>query len=140
MSRLLCALTLASVATISAESAAGRGRAPAIRRQDAPEQATRGKNVYGERCAVCHGSELEGAERNPPLKGDAFIDRLVGSDLAAFVERLRTMPADAPDSLTAAEYAALAGFLLDVNRAAIDAAVVPEDGAVQRTLSIKKAP
>jgi mono/diheme cytochrome c family protein len=140
MRRLLCALVLVSVATISAESVADLGREPATQTQDASRQATRGKTAYRERCAVCHGSELEGADRNPPLKGDAFIDRWVGADLAAFVERLRTMPADAPGSLTAAEYAGLAAFLLDVNRASINLDVVPEDSASQRTLSIKKAP
>jgi polar amino acid transport system substrate-binding protein len=140
MSRLLSALILASVATVSAEPVAGLHRESSNQRQDLSDQASSGGQVYGERCAGCHGAELEGADRNPSLKGDVFIDRWVGSDLAAFVERLRTMPADAPGSLTASQYAGLAAFLLNMNRAAINAGGVPEDIAMQRTLSIKKVP
>ena len=36
------------------------------------EQATRGKGLYSQECASCHGSELTGGEMAPPLAGCTF--------------------------------------------------------------------
>ena len=36
-------------------------------------QATRGKALYSENCASCHGGELTGGEMAPPLAGGEFM-------------------------------------------------------------------
>ena len=36
-------------------------------------QASRGKALYSQECASCHGSELTGGEMAPPLAGGEFM-------------------------------------------------------------------
>src|SRR5262245_65012449 len=45
-------------------------------------QATRGQDVYAQRCATCHGAALDGAQ-GPPLTGTAFVAHWQSDPLSA---------------------------------------------------------
>jgi mono/diheme cytochrome c family protein len=71
-----------------------------------------GLKIYAERCAVCHGRAMEGAEEGPPLTGPSF-DATWRGKRAALRDRIRrAMPQDQPGSLTGRQAIALAALLL----------------------------
>lgn len=77
------------------------------------EQATRGAAVYRNRCASCHGDNLNGIESAPPLVGPAFYGNWDGETLEALFERTRiSMPKDAPGSLSRAQNADVLAYIL----------------------------
>ena len=57
------------------------------------EQQRRGRALYDERCASCHGSELTGLDVAPPLAGGAFQSNWTGLTVGDLAERIRiSMP------------------------------------------------
>jgi mono/diheme cytochrome c family protein len=79
------------------------------------EQATRGAEVYTQRCGQCHGDSLGGVESAPPLTGPAFYANWEGQPLNALFERIRTtMPQDNPGSLSRAQNADIVAHMLSV--------------------------
>ena len=59
-------------------------------------QATRGQMLYTQRCAGCHGAQLEGAQA-PPLAGSAFTFKWRREPLSALFIKIRyTMPPTTP--------------------------------------------
>ncbi len=76
-------------------------------------QATAGATVYAQSCAQCHGANLQG-QSGPRLLGSSFINAYpTPEQLYDFIHR--QMPANAPGSLSAAEYAEVTAFLLQKN-------------------------
>lgn len=75
-------------------------------------QANRGQRPYLRHCAECHGDGLRG---DPPLIGESFITSFhtVG-ELYDYTRR--TMPQDAPGSLSDEMYADITAYVLDRNR------------------------
>jgi mono/diheme cytochrome c family protein len=81
------------------------------------EQATRGKQLYSDACASCHGPELTGGEMAPPLVGGDFTADWNGLTVGDLFERMRiSMPQNAPGSLTGAQNADILAFVLQVNK------------------------
>ena len=79
-------------------------------------QATRGRTLYQERCALCHGDALGGGI-GPPLSGSAFIAAWGTHPLSELVSKIRsTMPADDPGKLTPSQSADLVAHLLQVGK------------------------
>lgn len=79
------------------------------------EQVARGKEKAVAECASCHGMTLRG-DLAPSLIGPDFIDHWYDARLAELTERIRnTMPASAPGSLKAEEYADVVAYLLSEN-------------------------
>jgi mono/diheme cytochrome c family protein len=81
------------------------------------EQAERGHGLYDGACASCHGAKLEGGS-SVPLTGDQFgaswsRPNLTLDDFYYIVRK--TMPKDAPGSLTREEYADIVAYLLQQN-------------------------
>ena len=75
-------------------------------------QVAQGRWEYAQKCAVCHGAQLQGAGA-PALKGKDFIQRWEGkklSDLYEFVHG--DMPLGLGASLPSQEYADIVAFLL----------------------------
>jgi mono/diheme cytochrome c family protein len=72
--------------------------------------ATRGQEIFKQRCAACHGDALQGLV-GPPLTGEAFA-RSWGNvtDLQQKIQK--TMPQDAPGSLTDAQSSDVAAFIV----------------------------
>jgi quinoprotein glucose dehydrogenase len=76
-------------------------------------QAARGATVYGQQCASCHGAALQGVS-GPPLQGDLFVSHWQGEPLSSLLVRIqKTMPADAPGTLTAQQAIDLVTHLLN---------------------------
>ncbi len=76
----------------------------ALSGQDVP----RGKTLYGQQCASCHGAALEGRS-GPPLAGGDFRSRWPAADLRDKIKN--TMPQDNPGKLTVSEAVDLAAFI-----------------------------
>jgi mono/diheme cytochrome c family protein len=77
----------------------------------------RGKKGYTVYCEACHAADLAGTNSGdsgaPPLKRDGFME---GSDANALYTKIqKTMPLDAPDSLTAEEYVDILAYILQEN-------------------------
>lgn len=79
-------------------------------------QASSGATVYSASCAQCHGVKLQG-QSGPPLVGASFQRSLenyqTGSRLYDFISK--QMPANAPGSLSSANYLAVTAYILKEN-------------------------
>ncbi|HMD01769.1 MAG TPA: cytochrome c, partial [Candidatus Baltobacteraceae bacterium] len=105
----LCAL-LGAVATATGSSAATTSDFTAA-------QAAQGGEVYVARCSVCHGGKLQG-QSGPALAGPSFrqsIDASYPTAAALYQFTSTQMPADAPGSLSQAQYLAVTAFLISKN-------------------------
>lgn len=81
------------------------------------EQAKRGEGIYYERCAACHGSQLEGGDMTPSLVGGVFTSTWNDLSVGDLFERIRvTMPLDRPSTLSRAQTADVTAFLLKANK------------------------
>jgi cytochrome c5 len=81
-------------------------------------QASRGERDYGRTCAKCHGLSLEGdaASEVPPLSADVLMRRWSGRTVQGLFELMsRSMPADAPGTLSPQRSAELVAYLLRAN-------------------------
>ena len=54
------------------------------------EQAAQGKAVFENKCATCHGAELNGGEMSPPLAGAMFVSNWSGQSVGDLFTRIRT--------------------------------------------------
>jgi quinoprotein glucose dehydrogenase len=100
-------------------------------------QAGRGKKAYIASCAACHQEGLQGADLAPALKGDEFLLLWNDRPLSEFVERItKTMPQDAPGTLSAQENADIVAYILQVNRFPAGVSELPADEAAQKTIVI----
>jgi len=81
------------------------------------EQADRGKALYGNSCAGCHGSQGGGGPAAPPITGSAF-DAKAGMMLSDIVDfMIVAMPPDAPGSLRTREYVDITAYILALHGA-----------------------
>jgi len=83
------------------------------------EQADRGHEVYSSRCALCHGSRLNGVadnqymRRGPPLARAKFLRVWEGRSLGILYSYSRwTMPLNDPGSLADEEYISIIAYML----------------------------
>jgi cytochrome c len=135
----------------SADSATSSEPAPA--EPPAPanfsEQVARGQTVYGAKCAGCHGDGGEGkAGGGPPVvgldKGALPLKAAAGSkrttefktvaDIADYV--VKTMPPNAPGSLSTEDYFAVLAFDLKAN--GIDLGDKKLDAELAKTLEVPR--
>jgi mono/diheme cytochrome c family protein len=79
-------------------------------------QATRGSEVSGAHCAVCHGAGLTGGGGSPPLQGPDFLfgwsPKSTG-DLVAYISE--KMPPGQGRSLTEQQYIDVSAYILSAN-------------------------
>lgn len=79
------------------------------------EQARRGLDLYGEKCAMCHGATLQGRDA-PALAGRAFAQKFGSADhLHDYLSR--SMPPFAPGRLREQQYLDITAYILGVNGA-----------------------
>jgi alcohol dehydrogenase (cytochrome c) len=80
------------------------------------EQAAQGQKAYAQACASCHGTELEGNQFGPPLKGQLFQGHWRGRAQAMLSERIRTtMPPGRIGAVSGEAYADIEAYILQVN-------------------------
>jgi glucose dehydrogenase/cytochrome c5 len=92
--------------------------APAQGNTSVGEKAQSGKLLYQAKCARCHGTDLEGDQHAPPLRGDVFRlhwDRKTARNVYSRI--ISTMPQDDPGSLSESETLRIAIYCLIVNGA-----------------------
>jgi cytochrome c2 len=101
------------------------------------QDGTRGKTLYGQQCASCHGPALEGRS-GPPLAGGDFRSRWPAADLRDKIKN--TMPQDNPGKLTVSEATDLAAFIQQAGQgattvaAAAPASAFPPTGNLQQVM------
>ncbi len=79
-------------------------------------QAERGAALYRQQCAACHLPDLQGFFEAVALRDSAFVDNWRNRAPAEMLDLLqRTMPTQAPGSLSDEEYLDLIAFLLQAN-------------------------
>jgi glucose/arabinose dehydrogenase/mono/diheme cytochrome c family protein len=81
------------------------------------EQANRGKAIYVEQCAQCHGAALNGGDETPALTGDRFLAAWRGRSVDGLFEKIRgSMPPARPGSLSREGTADLVAYVLGANQ------------------------
>ena len=79
-------------------------------------QADKGKALFADNCAKCHGGTLDGNDEIPPLKGAHFMADWETQTIADLVQRVHgTMPLDDPGKLNAESATAVVAYLLQQN-------------------------
>ena len=100
------------------------------------DQAEQGSADYAERCASCHGDNLDDGEVAPPLKGVDFRERWrAESPETLFLLTSDTMPQDQPGALDDATYAALLAYIYQENGSAPGADALPDDPDLLASMS-----
>ena len=100
-------------------------------------QAGRGKKLYIASCAACHQESLTGADLAPALKGDEFLLLWNDRTLGDLVDRvMKTMPQDAPGTLTLEQNTDIVAYMLSVNRMPAGMSDLPADAAAQKAIAI----
>ena len=117
-------LAFVSMSGAAVETASGAGAAAPAAMQEAggstldgvftSAQARRGRRVYNQNCASCHGQQLRGGEMAPGIAGREFIVFWTELPVGSLFERIKvTMPEDGPGRLSDEEYADVVAYMLD---------------------------
>ena len=118
------ALAFVLVGSAAVETASGVGAAfPAAMQETTSStldgvftsaQARRGRRVYNQNCASCHGQGLRGGEMAPSIAGSDFIVFWTEVPVGSLFERIRvSMPEDGPGRLSDEEYTDVVAYMLD---------------------------
>ena len=79
-------------------------------------QANRGKSVYDDNCASCHGANLDDGQFGPPLRGSVFRPRWSSQSADALYSYVAAkMPPSAPAGLSDRAYADVEAYILQAN-------------------------
>ena len=117
-------LAFVSMGGVPVETASGVGAAfPAAMQETTSStldgvftsaQARRGRRVYNQNCASCHGQGLRGGEMAPSVAGSDFIVFWTELPVGVLFERIKvTMPEDGPGRLSDEEYTDVVAYMLD---------------------------
>jgi S-disulfanyl-L-cysteine oxidoreductase SoxD len=113
----LCAVVLAGLLAVGlSHSLRGQERASVWDGIYTEDQAKRGDQDYQKECAKCHGAQMEGKGRTPPLGGAEFTAYWDGMTVGLLFETMQSaMPADRPGQLSMEENADILAYLLKSN-------------------------
>ena len=102
-------------------------------------QSARGKGVYLEECAKCHGENLAGGEGAPPLVGKDFIKSWYGKSAGDLLDRIiKTMPTDDPGSFSHRQYADITAYILNQNEFPAGAKDLDSSPAASKDIRIEE--
>ncbi len=102
-------------------------------------QAARGRTLYREKCATCHGDALEG-KLAPALVGSAFLAIWGAQPLSELAGKIRnTMPADDPGKLKPSETADLVAYILQAGKFPSGRNELGADDAVLKSIVLTAA-
>jgi S-disulfanyl-L-cysteine oxidoreductase SoxD len=113
-SRIILLLAVTAASTISTLAFA-EGPASVWDGVFTTAQADRGKQVFSETCAPCHGEGLAGGEMAPALAGSTFQDNWNGQALKDLFARMRTMPPTDPGGIPRDKTSEVLAYVLSVN-------------------------
>jgi quinoprotein glucose dehydrogenase len=101
-------------------------------------QADRGKALYAESCASCHGGELTGGEMAPPLAGGEFMAGWDGLTIGDLFERVRiSMPQNAPGTLSGQQNADILAFMFSANKFPAGEAEMPKEAGILKQIKFE---
>jgi mono/diheme cytochrome c family protein len=99
-------------------------------------QAARGRTLYADKCASCHGPALQG-DSAPPLTGDEFIAQWGAQPLADLVNKIqRTMPQNDPGKLSREQSTDLVAYLLQTGKFPAGQAELASSEAAQKAITM----
>ena len=100
-------------------------------------QATRGEALWGEKCAKCHGPDMNGGDA-PGLVGSEFGGNWDDLPLGDLADRVRiSMPQDNPQSLTREQAADLIALILKSNNVPAGKTDLPSQTEYLRMIKYK---
>jgi mono/diheme cytochrome c family protein len=100
-------------------------------------QADRGKVLFGNNCAKCHGEGLAGMDEIPPLQGPHFMADWETQSIADLVQRIHnTMPLDNPGALSNASSTDVVAYLMLENGIPAGNTELPVDSSMQSQIRI----
>jgi alcohol dehydrogenase (cytochrome c) len=133
---------LIALACTTSDSASRRVAASSRTGAYTGAQASRGRAVYAQHCATCHGARLEGGG-GPALAGTAFLRARAGPALTAddlyFIIRT-TMPSGSVGRLTRQEYLDVVAYILAENEYPPGTSELTEEPRVLRAIRLGPAP
>ena len=95
-------------------------------------QADKGKALFADNCAKCHGGTLDGNDEIPPLKGSHFMADWESQTVAELIQRVHgTMPMDNPGKLNTESSTAVVAYLLQQNGMPAGSAPISDGTAAQ---------
>ncbi len=101
-------------------------------------QAERGKALYAQECASCHGGELTGGEMAPPLAGGEFMAGWDGLTIGDLFERVRiSMPQNAPGSLSGQQNADILAFMFSSNKFPAGETELPKEAGILKQIKFE---
>ncbi len=101
-------------------------------------QSDRGKGLYSEQCASCHGGELTGGEMAPPLAGGEFMAGWDGLTVGDLFERIRiSMPQNSPGSLSGQQNADILAFILNAAKFPVGQTELPKEAGILKTIKFE---
>jgi quinoprotein glucose dehydrogenase len=102
------------------------------------DQADRGRLLYAEVCASCHGPTLLGGEMAPALVGSDFFSNWNGLTLGDLLDRIRiSMPQNDPGSLSRQRSAGIVAFMLQANRFPAGPAELPGEPELLKQITLE---
>jgi cytochrome c len=101
-------------------------------------QSTRGKDLYAQQCASCHGGELSGGEMAPPLAGGEFMAGWDGLSVGDLFERIRiSMPQNSPGSLSGQQNADILAYMFFANQFPAGTTEMPKEAGILKTIKFE---
>jgi len=136
---IIASLALVMLAHVVLSVSARAGKSENSMAVYSEAQAVRGRGLYGEHCAACHGMMLEG-KSSVPLSGATFQARWADEkhtvdDLVYIVRTL--MPYGQPATLSKQEYVDIVAYILMTNRYPAGNRALPVDPAVLKEIVIR---
>jgi mono/diheme cytochrome c family protein len=125
----IAAVCAAGVAVISAAVAWAGQQTPSSPAPFTAEQADAGRRAYSASCAACHAGDLGGGAEAPELAGANFASAWRDRTTKDLISTVQGMPPDGA-RLPAAEYLAIAAYILQQNGAQAGSAPLTEAAAV----------
>jgi hypothetical protein len=100
-------------------------------------QSNRGKDLYAQKCAFCHGGDLAGSEQAPALAGVAFMAAWDGLTVGELFERIQsTMPQNAPGTLSGGQTSDIMALMFSTNKFPAGATEMPNEAGVLKQIKI----
>jgi mono/diheme cytochrome c family protein len=141
MTLKLAAVTLFPMAAVLMLNASVHAQPPSKSIWDGiytEEQATRGKALYAQECASCHGGELTGGEMAPPLAGGEFMAGWDGLTVGDLFERIRiSMPQNAPGSLSGQQNADVLAYVFSASKFPAGTSEMPKEAGILKQIKFE---